>query len=47
MAVAVHSSSTESTLKELTWSDDESDKEEVENVPTEEVDIKLKTSLEK
>ena len=38
----VHDSSTESTLKERNWSDDDSDKEDVGNVPMEEVESKLK-----
>ena len=37
----------ESDLKERTWSDDESNIEEVNNTPAEGVEIKLKTSLKK
>ena len=34
-AILVHNYSTESTLKERNWSDDESEKEEVESAPAE------------
>ena len=45
-AIAVNNFSKERTLKERTWSDDDSVKE-IDNTPVEEVDSKFKTSLEK
>ena len=47
VAIAVNFYLIDRTLKELSWSDHESNKEQLDNAPAEEVEIKLKISLEK
>ena len=45
--IAVQNSSTEYVHDDLGWLEDDSDDEEVDNAPAEEVESKLRTSLEK
>ena len=47
VAIAVNCYLIDRHLKELSWSDHESNKEQLDNAPAEEVEIKLKISLEK